>query len=102
MDPDAMEQDFGKYKGDEGDLKCFINRFIPGATFKEGKVCMITKTPDKHFIIVTHPDFDNVFIVGGFFGHDFNFSSVIEEILIQLVVVGIKPHEFSFFSFMRS
>lgn len=102
MDPDAMEQDFGKYKGDEGDLKCFINRFIPGATFKEGKVCMITKTPDKHFIIDTHPDFDHVFIAGGFSGHGFKYSSVIGEILSQLVVDGSTPHDISFFSMKRS
>src|SRR5699024_1411843 len=102
MDPDAMEQDFGKYKGDEGDLKCFINRFIPGATFKEGKVCMITKTPDKHFIIDTHPDFDHVFIAGGFSGHGFKYSSVIVDILSQLVVDGSTPHDISYFSMKRS
>lgn len=103
IDPDLMKQDFGKYTSDEKDLKYFTKKFLPGAAdkFKRGKSCMITKTPDKNFIIDMHPQFENVVIAGGFSGHGFKYSSVIGEILSQLVTNGETPHDISSFSVSR-
>lgn len=103
IDPDLMSQDFGKYVNDEGDLKYFTERFIPGATskFKSGKSCMITKTPDNNFIIDTHPELANVIIAGGFSGHGFKYSSVIGEILSQLIIDEQTTQDISDFAISR-
>lgn len=103
IDPDYMKQDFGKYTSDKDDLKYFVERFIPKAAkkFKSGKACMITKTPDKDFIIDNHPKLTNVIIAGGFSGHGFKYSSVIGEVLSQLVIDGRTTHNISDFSITR-
>ena len=103
IDPDLMRQDFGKYPNDADDLKYFADKFIPRAAskFKKGRSCMITKTPDKNFIIDTHPELKNIIIAGGFSGHGFKYSSVIGEILSQLVIDGNTSHDISKFSISR-
>ncbi|MBM7599250.1 N-methyl-L-tryptophan oxidase [Virgibacillus halotolerans] len=103
IDPHYMKQDFGKYTSDKDDLKYFVEKFIPKATkkFKCGKACMITNTPDKNFIIDIHPKLTNVIIAAGFSGHGFKYSSVIGEILSQLVIDGHTTHDISEFSITR-
>lgn len=102
-DPDLMSQDFGKYGNDEGDLRSFLERFLPGAAGKliKGRSCMITKTPDKDFIVDCHPEFPNVMIAGGFSGHGFKYSSVLGEILSQIITDGQTVHDISNFSISR-
>jgi len=103
IDPDLMSQDFGKYNNDEGDLRAFLERFLPGAAGKliKGSSCMITKTPDKDFIVDCHPEFSNVMIAGGFSGHGFKYSSVLGEILSQMITDGQTVHDISKFSISR-
>ncbi|MGA5691622.1 N-methyl-L-tryptophan oxidase [Cytobacillus pseudoceanisediminis] len=102
-DPDLMRQDFGKYSNDEGDLRAFLEKFLPGAAGKllKGSSCMITKTPDKNFIVDCHPEFPNVMIAGGFSGHGFKYSSVLGEILSQMITDGQTVHDISKFSISR-
>lgn len=104
VDPDHMREDFGKYASDEGDLRRFLERFIPAAAGKllKGKACMITKTPDKHFIVDRHPEFPHVIIACGFSGHGFKYSSVLGEVVGQLVADGSTVHEISSFSIARA
>ncbi|MFC7394062.1 N-methyl-L-tryptophan oxidase [Scopulibacillus cellulosilyticus] len=103
IDPDLMNQDFGKYSNDEGDLRNFLERFLPGAAgkLKIGKSCMITKTPDKDFILDKHPEFPHVIIAGGFSGHGFKYSSVLGEILSQLIIEGHTSFDISHFAISR-
>ncbi|ASN06365.1 N-methyl-L-tryptophan oxidase [Virgibacillus necropolis] len=88
--PDLLEQDFGKYDNDKQDLNKFVERFLPGLSgqLNYGRACMITKTPDKHFIIDRHPENNHVLIAGGFSGHGFKYASILGEILSQIVIDG--------------
>ncbi len=48
-------------------------------------VCMYTMTPDQHFVVDRHPDFDNVAVACGFSGHGFKFAPVIGRRLCELL-----------------
>ncbi|SDI75238.1 N-methyl-L-tryptophan oxidase [Natribacillus halophilus] len=104
VEPDLMKEDFNKYKSDEDDLRYFLEKFIPRAAGKliKGKSCMITKTPDKNFIVDEHPKFPHVLIAGGFSGHGFKYSSVLGEILSQMIIEGKPSYDISHFSITRA
>jgi glycine/D-amino acid oxidase-like deaminating enzyme len=51
----------------------------------ETRVCQYESTPDTHFAIDRHPDFDNVWIAGGGSGHGFKHGPVIGEYLVGLL-----------------
>jgi len=58
---------------------------------------MYTLTPDRHFVIDTHPQYPSVQIAAGFSGHGFKFVSVIGEILASLTIHGQTPHDILMF-----
>ena len=43
-------------------------------------------TPDEHFLIDRHPNFNQVFFAGGFSGHGFKFCPIVGRILSELVI----------------
>jgi sarcosine oxidase len=45
----------------------------------ETRVCQLENTPDEHFLIDRHPDWDNVLIAGGGSGHAFKHGPVLGE-----------------------
>ena len=49
------------------------------------RACMFTNSPDEHFIIDALPGAPNVHVAAGFSGHGFKFSSVVGEIMADLV-----------------
>lgn len=102
MEPDTKEE-FGEYSEDEEDLIYFMKKIIPAVSrnFKKGETCFITKTPDKNFIIDSHPENDNIIIATGFSGHGFKYSIVIGEILSQLIKEGKTTYDISTFSINR-
>lgn len=55
-----------------------------GGLFLTGATCMYTNTPDKNFIIATHPDGARVHVACGFSGHGYKFCSVVGEIMADL------------------
>ncbi|MGG1689193.1 N-methyl-L-tryptophan oxidase [Heyndrickxia ginsengihumi] len=63
--------------------------------------CFYTNTPDGHFVLGKHPNYDNVAIAGGFSGHGFKFCSVIGEILSDLVIKGKTNHDITLFDPVR-
>lgn len=85
IDPDIMKEDFKKHPKDKEDLIRFARKFLPNAAnkFKDGRACMITKAPNKNFILDSHPDYNNIFIAAGFSGHGFKYSSAIGEVISQ-------------------
>ncbi|MFB6244023.1 MAG: N-methyl-L-tryptophan oxidase [Halobaculum sp.] len=55
--------------------------------------CLLTESPDGHFLLGRHPDYDSVTVAAGFTGHGFKFTSVIGEVLADFVVDGETDHE---------
>ncbi|GER67514.1 N-methyl-L-tryptophan oxidase [Weizmannia acidilactici] len=102
-DPDTINREFGIYPEDEGDIRGFLETYMPKAagSLKQGKVCMYTKTPDEHFVIDTHPELPHVIVAAGFSGHGFKFASAIGEILSQLAVSGKTDYPLTLFSINR-
>ncbi|MCP2259113.1 sarcosine oxidase [Streptoalloteichus tenebrarius] len=69
---------------------------LPG-TFLRATTCLYTNTPDRHFVIATHPDHPQVTVACGFSGHGFKFVPVVAEILTDLVTTGRTPHPIALF-----
>jgi N-methyl-L-tryptophan oxidase len=102
--PDNLEQNYGEDPGDEGDVRKFLQKHMPSVNgkLKIGMTCLYTLTPDEHFIIDRHPEFPHVIIAAGFSGHGFKFSSVVGEIISELVTQGNTQYDISMFSLLRS
>lgn len=81
---------FGSRPEDEGDLRRVLEVYMPGAAgeLKQGAVCKYEFSPDEDFIIDRHPEHSHVWLAGGFSGHGFKFSSVVGEMLADLMVKG--------------
>ena len=90
-------------KTDEHALRSAITRYFPEANGKlmEYQTCMFTNTPDENFIIDQHPSFSQVFLAGGFSGHGFKFSSVVGEIISEMVINSQFPKELEFLRLSR-
>nr|WP_106779466.1 N-methyl-L-tryptophan oxidase [Lysinibacillus timonensis] len=102
INPDQPIRSFGEIAEDEADLKQFLNQFMPTAQqLKYGKTCIYTLTPDEDFIIDVHPNYSNVAIAAGFSGHGFKFSSVVGQILAELIISGKTEQNISPFSINR-
>lgn len=85
-DMDKPIEGFGTYEEDQQDVSRFAERFLDEVgNHKMGKVCTYTNTPDEDFVIDKHPNHDHVVMACGFSGHGFKFSSVVGEILCDLV-----------------
>jgi sarcosine oxidase len=63
--------------------------------------CLYTVTPDRRFVIDTHPDFPQVIIASPCSGHGFKHSAAIGEVLAQLATRGKSDIDISPFSFER-
>jgi glycine/D-amino acid oxidase-like deaminating enzyme len=60
----------------------------------ETRVCQYETTPDTHFVIDRHPDFDNVWLVGGGSGHGFKHGPVIgRHVVGRMAGVPVQPDE---------
>lgn len=103
IDPNEHTQNFGIYDSDEGDLRQFLDLYMPGAggELKQGKTCLYTVSDDHHFIIDHHPDNDRVIFACGFTGHGFKFGSVMGEVLSQMALEGKSQYDISTFSLKR-
>lgn len=103
IDPNQHTQNFGKYDVDEGDLRYFLENYLPGANgaLKEGRTCIYTLSSDHDFIIDHHPDNNNIIIACGFSGHGFKFGSVMGEVLSQMAIKGQTEYDISIFSLNR-
>lgn len=102
INPDESIRGFGELKEDEADLLQFLNHYMPlTQQLKYGKTCMYTLTPDENFIIDLHPKYSNVAIASGFSGHGFKFSSVVGQILSELIISGKTEPNISPFSLNR-
>lgn len=88
---------------DERVLRNFAERYFPegcGPTMSL-HTCMFTNTPDHHFVLDLHPDYEQVSIASACSGHGFKFASVIGEIMADLSTTGVTRHDISFFRLER-
>ncbi len=56
---------------------------LAGQPIVETRVCQYETTPDTHFVIDRHPEFDNVWLVGGGSGHGFKHGPVIGQYVLD-------------------
>ena len=75
--------------------RAFVARRFPGLANQpiiETRVCQYETTPDTHFVIDRHPDYDNVWLVGGGSGHGFKHGPMIGRHVVSLLD-GAAPSE---------
>jgi sarcosine oxidase len=88
---------------DEQLLRDFAERYFPegcGPTM-DLQTCMFTNTPDNHFIIDVHPEYEQVSFASPCSGHGYKFASVIGEIMADLADTGMTRHDISLFRLDR-
>lgn len=59
---------------------------LGGQPLVGSRVCQVEYTPDMNFIVDRHPDFDNVWIVGGGSGHGFKHGPAIGEFAAKRIL----------------
>ena len=62
---------------------------------QHAETCLYTETPDKDFIIDTHPHCPNILFAAGFSGHGFKFCSVVGRIMAELALNGTTKIDIS-------
>jgi len=89
IDPDAAE------RGVTGDslepARAFLAHRFPAladAPLVESRVCQYENTSNGDFLIDRHPDFDNVWLVGGGSGHGFKHGPALGEYVAARVIEG--------------
>lgn len=84
-------------------LSSFIRSHLPDLQTEPTKhsVCLYTLTPDQHFIIDRHPQWDNVSIAAGFSGHGFKFAPVVGEALADLALTRSTSLPINFLGLSR-
>jgi sarcosine oxidase len=95
-DPDAVDRT--PNAEDERKLRAAIAERLPalnGPTVSS-LICLYENSPDEHFLIDRLPRHPNVVYGGGFSGHGFKFSSVVGEILADLVTRGAATPQAAF------
>ena len=87
---DPLTVDRTHHAADLARVSEFLKEFMPAIEPLPVRhsVCMYTKTPDSHFCIDQHPEWDNVVIGAGFSGHGFKFTTVLGEALADLALAG--------------
>ena len=83
--PDHLNRDVTSQEVET--MRRIVRKHIPDADgpLRAAVVCMYTNTPDHHFFIDRHPAHPQVLIASPCSGHGFKFSSVIGEVLADLM-----------------
>jgi sarcosine oxidase len=99
--PDSIERRI--LAPDIAEIREQLAAHIPALNGKllHAETCMYTMTPDEHFVVSPHPDYSQVTIACGFSGHGFKFTSVLGEVLADLVLLGRSKHRIDFLSARR-
>ncbi|CAA9460972.1 MAG: Monomeric sarcosine oxidase [uncultured Rubrobacteraceae bacterium] len=101
VDPETLDRETHDY--DEQLLRDFAERYFPdgcGPTM-DLQTCMFTNTPDNHFVIDLHPDYEQVSFASPCSGHGYKFASVIGEVMADLADTGLTRHDISLFRLDR-
>jgi sarcosine oxidase len=86
--PDRLNRGFEAE--DEALLRRSIARYFPDANGPTMalKACLFTNTPDEHFILDRHPEFEQVSIASPCSGHGYKFAGVVGEIMADFAMEG--------------
>jgi len=90
--------------GDLDPIRAVAARYMPGlasARLDRAVTCLYTLTPDEHFIVDRHPQFNHVVFAAGFSGHGFKFAPLIAVALADLVQQGSTSLPIDFLSLKR-
>lgn len=100
-DPDTVRRQVGAEETES--MRALLSRFMPDANgpLRQSAVCMYTNTPDLHFLVDFHPAHAQVLIASPCSGHGFKFSSVMGEILADLLTTGETSNDISLFRLAR-
>jgi sarcosine oxidase len=88
VDPDAVERVAGETLPLVRD---YVRRRFPAlrdAPVIESRVCQYENSSNGDFLIDRHPDFDNVWLVGGGSGHGFKHGPALGEYVARLILDG--------------
>lgn len=86
VDPDLQERVLTAAEIQKG--REFVARWFPALRNQpivEGKICQYENSVDQHFIVDRHPEFDNVWLVGGGSGHGYKHGIVLGEYVAKRV-----------------
>lgn len=84
-------------------IRDFARQYLPDAAGEtvSTRRCLYTLTPDKHFIVDTHPNHPQVVIGAGFSGHGFKFTTLMGKMLADMAMDGSTPYDTSLFKLAR-
>ena len=98
---DRRGEDFDPTRGDRQATpsgieaaRSFLSKRFPrlsDAPLLESRVCQYTNTPDDHLLIDTHPQADNLWLVGGGSGHGFKLGPAVGEKVAAYLLDGAQP-----------
>ncbi|MEM9274280.1 MAG: N-methyl-L-tryptophan oxidase, partial [Cyanobacteria bacterium P01_F01_bin.143] len=76
-------------------IRNFLRQYIPRAAGNliSTRRCLYTVTPDKNFIIDSHPNYSHIVFGAGFSGHGFKFTTLVGKILAQLALEGTTEYD---------
>jgi monomeric sarcosine oxidase len=76
------------------EIRTFLARYFPAladAPLLESRVCQYENTSNGDFLIDRHPEFDNVWLVGGGSGHGFKHGPAVGEYLAARILRNAPP-----------
>ena len=96
-EPDSIDRDVRPE--DIEAMRAIVRQFLPDADgpLRSAVVCMYSNTPDGHFFVDWHPRNPRVLIASPCSGHGFKSSSVIGEVLANLLTEGRTQFDLSLF-----
>jgi len=96
--PQSLDREI--HREDVEPVRRALDALLPGAAarYLGGKACMYALTPDRHFVVATHPQDERIVVAGGFSGHGFKFAPAIGEIVSSLLFEGGTQFDIEFFS----
>jgi sarcosine oxidase len=100
-EPDVAER--GPLARDEPGLRAALDRYLPEGAGPALDIhgCLVTFTPDEHFLIDRLPDQPSILVASPCSGHGFKFASVVGEICADLALEGTTRHPIDGFKMKR-
>ena len=78
--------------------RAYLAKRVPrlaNAPVTEARVCQYENTSNGDFLIDRHPEFENVWIVGGGSGHGFKHGPMVGEYVAKIISGGVEERRFT-------